>query len=80
MGRTPKCTRAPGQARRAAAQSRRLHRKIARESFEAIQAPAPQERYGVTPLATTLKWAKRLLPDSVIDAMIRRRYGITREE
>jgi hypothetical protein len=27
-----------------------------------------------------LKWAKRLLPDSAIDAMIRRRYGITREE
>jgi hypothetical protein len=31
-------------------------------------------------LATTLKWAKRLLPDSAIDAMIRRRYGITRED
>jgi hypothetical protein len=46
----------------------------------AIEAPKPKARYGVTPLATVLKWAKRLLPDSAIDAMIRRRYGITREE
>ena len=51
----------------------------ARVILKAIRAPLPQARYGVTPLAATLKWAKRLLPDSAIDAMIRRRYGIMRE-
>ena len=51
----------------------------ARIILRAIEAPKPKPRYGVTPLATTLKWVKRLLPDSAIDAMIRRRYGIMRE-
>ena len=36
-------------------------------------------RYGVTPLATFAKWSKRLLTDSAADRIIRRRYGITRE-
>jgi NAD(P)-dependent dehydrogenase (short-subunit alcohol dehydrogenase family) len=47
--------------------------------LKAMEAPNPKARYGVTPLATLVKWCKRLLPDSQIDAMIRRRYGITRE-
>jgi len=33
----------------------------------------------VTPLATSVKWAKRLLTDSAVDRIMRRRYGITRE-
>jgi NAD(P)-dependent dehydrogenase (short-subunit alcohol dehydrogenase family) len=45
----------------------------------AIEARNPKARYGVTPLATLAKWAKRLLPDSAIDSIIRRRYGITRD-
>jgi len=48
--------------------------------LKAIEAPNPKARYGVTPLATLVKWCKRLLPDSQIDAMIRRRYGIRRAE
>ncbi|HMI53138.1 MAG TPA: SDR family oxidoreductase [Candidatus Saccharimonadales bacterium] len=47
--------------------------------LQAIEAPNPKARYGVTPLATLVKWSKRLLPDSQVDAMIRRRYGIRRE-
>jgi len=47
--------------------------------LKAIEAPRPKARYGVTPLATFAKWAKRLLTDSAADRMIRRRYGITRE-
>jgi NAD(P)-dependent dehydrogenase (short-subunit alcohol dehydrogenase family) len=51
----------------------------ARVMVRAIEAASPKARYGVTPLATMAKWAKRLLPDSAIDALIRRRYGIVRE-
>jgi len=47
--------------------------------LQAIEARNPKARYGVTPLATLVKWCKRLLPDSQVDAMIRRRYGITRD-
>jgi hypothetical protein len=46
--------------------------------LRAIEAKNPKARYGVTPMATVVKWAKRLLPDSAIDGIIRRRYGITR--
>jgi NAD(P)-dependent dehydrogenase (short-subunit alcohol dehydrogenase family) len=51
----------------------------ARVMLKAIEAPSPKARYGVTPLATMAKWAKRLLPDSAIDSIIRRRYGIVRD-
>lgn len=61
------------------AKSKTTPEDCARIILQAIEAPKPRARYGVTSLATMLKWAKRLLPDSAIDAMIRRRYGITRE-
>jgi len=51
----------------------------ARVTLEAIEAPNPKARYGVTSLATLAKWAKRLLPDSAIDSLMRRRYGIVRD-
>jgi NAD(P)-dependent dehydrogenase (short-subunit alcohol dehydrogenase family) len=51
----------------------------ARVMLEAIEARNPRARYGVTSLAALAKWAKRLLPDSAIDSIIRRRYGIVRE-
>src|SRR5450432_2728682 len=47
--------------------------------LKAIEAPHPKPRYGVTPLARSVKWAKRLFSDRMIDSVIRRRYGITRE-
>jgi NAD(P)-dependent dehydrogenase (short-subunit alcohol dehydrogenase family) len=52
----------------------------ARIMLEAIEAPRPKPRYGVTSLARLVKWSKRLLPDSAVDALIRRRYGIVREK
>src|SRR4029077_14324913 len=51
----------------------------ARVILEAIESPKPKPRYGVTSLAPFVKWSKRLLTDSAIDAMLRRRYGIVRE-
>ena len=51
----------------------------ARVILEAIETPQPKPRYGVTPLATYVKWMKRLLSDEAFDAMLRRRYGISRE-
>src|SRR6202790_754255 len=51
----------------------------ARVMLRAIEAASPKARYGVTPLATMAKWVKRLLPDSAIDSIIRRRYGIVRD-
>ena len=50
----------------------------ARVILEAIEARHPKPRYGVTPLATFVKWGKRLLSDRAFDAMMRRRYGIRR--
>lgn len=51
----------------------------ARIMLGAVEAPNPKARYGVTRTAKLIKWAKRFLPDSALDAMIRRTYGITRE-
>ena len=61
------------------AQSKTTPEDCARIMLEAIEAPHPKARYGVTSLATFAKWAKWLLTDSAADRMIRRRYGITRE-
>ena len=51
----------------------------ARIMLEAIEVSRPKPRYGVTPLARTVKWAKRLLTDSMMDGILRRRYGIVLE-
>jgi NAD(P)-dependent dehydrogenase (short-subunit alcohol dehydrogenase family) len=67
-------------AKSSRAKSKTTPEDCARVILEAIEAPKPKARYGVTPLAARIKWAKRLLPDSFLDALIRKRYGITREE
>jgi len=51
----------------------------ARVMLHAIETPRPKPRYGVTSLAPFVTWSKRLLTDSAMDAMLRRRYGIVRE-
>src|SRR2546425_4338561 len=61
------------------AQSKTTPEDCARIMLKAIEAPRPKARYCVTPLATSVKWAKRLLTDSAVDRIMRRRYGITRE-
>ncbi|HXL21771.1 MAG TPA: SDR family oxidoreductase [Candidatus Dormibacteraeota bacterium] len=61
------------------AKSKTTPEDCARIILQAMEAPHPKPRYTVTPLATMVKWSKRLLPDSLTDRMIRRRYGIVRE-
>jgi len=61
------------------AQSKTTPEDCARIMLEAIEAPRPKPRYGVTSLATFAKWAKRLLSDRAADRMIRQRYGIARQ-
>lgn len=61
------------------AQSKTTPEDCALIMLEAIEARRPKARYGVTPLATVAKWAKRLLSDRTADRVMRRRFGITRE-
>ena len=68
-----------GNATSTRAQSKTTPEDCARVMLKAIEAARPKARYGVTPLATFAKWSKRLLTDSAADRIIRRRYGITRE-
>ena len=61
------------------AQSKTTAEDCAHVMLHAIETPRPKPRYGVTSLAPFVKWGKRLLTDSAMDAMLRRRYGIVRE-
>jgi len=66
-------------AKSARARSKTTPEDCARVILRAIEAPRPKPRYGVTSLATVVKWGKRLLTDSAADGLIRRRLGIVRE-
>jgi len=48
----------------------------ARVVHHVIETPRPRARYGVTPLATLVKWGKRLLSDRALDRYIRRFYSV----
>lgn len=48
----------------------------ARVILEAIESSNPSVRYGVTPLATLVKWGKRLASDRMLDQFLRRYYGV----
>ena len=61
------------------AKSRTTPEDCARVMLRAIETRRPKPRYGETSLAAFVKWSKRLLTDSAVDAMLRRRYGIVRE-
>lgn len=60
--------------------SRSTPEDCARIILRAIESPRPRARYGVTPLATLVKWAKRLAGDRVLDAFLRRTYGVNRDD
>lgn len=72
-----------GQAQTARNSSRKASgttpEDCARIILRAVEANHPKARYGVTPLATLVKWTKRLLPDSLQDALIRRQTGVSRD-
>jgi NAD(P)-dependent dehydrogenase (short-subunit alcohol dehydrogenase family) len=63
-------------ARSASETSKTTPEDCARIVLEAIESRNPKPRYGVTPTATIVKWCKRLLPDSAMDRMTRRRFGL----
>ena len=52
----------------------------ARVIVEAIESPHPRARYPVTPLAKLVSFAKRILPDTLLDSFLRRKFGIVREQ
>ena len=52
----------------------------ARVILHAIQASHPKARYTVTPLAKWAALGRRILPDTLMDSFLRRKFGIEREE
>jgi len=68
-----------GNASSTRAESKTTPEDCARIMLNAIEAPQPRARYGVTSLARFARLAKWLLTDRAADRMFRRRYGITRE-
>jgi NAD(P)-dependent dehydrogenase (short-subunit alcohol dehydrogenase family) len=65
-------------AKNARAKSKTTPEDCARVMLRAIEAPRPKPRYGVTPLATIVKWGKRVLSDRAVDALVCCRLGIKR--
>jgi short-subunit dehydrogenase len=52
----------------------------ARVILHAIEASHPKARYTVTPLAKWAALGRRILPDTLLDSFLRRKFGIDREE
>jgi len=65
-------------ANRGRGDSKTTPEDCARAMLHAIETPSPKPRYGVTSLARTVKFGKRFLTDKMMDAIVRRKYGITR--
>jgi NAD(P)-dependent dehydrogenase (short-subunit alcohol dehydrogenase family) len=51
----------------------------ARVILQAIESPHPRARYPVTSMAKWISFGKRILPDTLLDSFMRRRFGITRD-
>lgn len=49
----------------------------ARVILHAIETASPNPRYGVTPLATLVKFGRRFLSDKMMDSILRKKYGIS---
>lgn len=52
----------------------------ARVILHAIESGHPKARYTVTPLAKWAAFGRRVLPDTLMDSFLRRKFGIEREE
>jgi NAD(P)-dependent dehydrogenase (short-subunit alcohol dehydrogenase family) len=48
--------------------------------LRAIEASHPKARYTVTPLAKWAAFGRRILPDTLLDSFLRRKFGIVRED
>lgn len=51
----------------------------ARVILHAIEVSHPKARYTVTPLAKWAAFGRRVLPDTLLDSFLRRKFGIVRE-
>ncbi len=60
--------------------SRTTPEDCARVIAEAIQTSHPKARYTVTPMAGWVSFGRRILPDTLLDSFMRRRFGIERSE
>jgi NAD(P)-dependent dehydrogenase (short-subunit alcohol dehydrogenase family) len=60
-------------------QSKATPEDFARVVRKAIEATHPKARYTVTPLARWISLGKRILPDSMLDSFMRKRFGVTKE-
>lgn len=63
----------------ARSQSKTTPEDCAQVILRAIEAGHPKARYTVTPMARLVSIGKRILPDSMLDSMLRKRFGIRRE-
>lgn len=63
-------------AKEAGAKSRTTPEDCAHIVARAIESPNPAARYTVTPVATAVKYFRRLLPDSAFDSLFLRRFGL----
>jgi NAD(P)-dependent dehydrogenase (short-subunit alcohol dehydrogenase family) len=61
------------------AASKATSEDCARVMLNAIEAPHPKARYTVTPLTRWLALGKRILPDSVLDSVLRKRFGVSKD-
>jgi len=52
----------------------------ARVILHAIETSHPKARYTVTPLAKWAAFGRRVLPDTILDSFLRRRFGIARDD
>ena len=52
----------------------------ARVILHAIETSHPKARYTVTPLAKWAAFGRRVLPDTILDSFLRRRFGVVRED
>lgn len=68
-----------GGASQSRAKSKSTPEDCAKVILEAIEASHPRARYPVTTLAKRLALGKRLLPDTILDSILRKRFGIVRE-
>jgi NAD(P)-dependent dehydrogenase (short-subunit alcohol dehydrogenase family) len=60
-------------------QSKATPDDFARVVQKAIEDVHPKARYTVTPLAKWISFGKRILPDSMLDSFMRKRFGVSKE-
>jgi NAD(P)-dependent dehydrogenase (short-subunit alcohol dehydrogenase family) len=63
---------------RGRASSKTTPEDCAQVILQAIESPHPKARYPVTPMAKWASFGKRILPDTLFDSIMRKRFGITR--